>query len=578
MENLSAHRSPTESKPTTVKSSTDLTELRQLILGSELRKLSAEEMGQVLPEAIHVSSDASEKLTTAIFPTVEEAIKTSVNKDLNVLSEALFPVIGPATRKAVSVAIQNLTQSLNQSLDNSLSPQSFKWRFEAFRTGKSFAEVVLLRTLLYQVEQVLLIHKETGLVLHRVESGTATVQDPELVSAMLTAIQDFVKDSFTVQTGGSLGTLEVGDLTIWIEEGPSAVLACIIRGNAPQDLRLTIQKSIEKIHIAFAKELVAFQGSNAPFEASESYLQDCLQSKYKDKSEKPSPILKMTVGLLVIGLGIWGLLTYQDHQKWSHYVEALEKQPGLIVLQTSHLNGKHYIIGMRDPIATDPVKVMRDAGYKPTDIVSKWKPFISLEPRLLENRAKVQLKPPRQVSLTVDELGVLEISGIAPHAWIQSIHQLLPSLTGVTQLNDTKLDSIEQQSFKALRKELENTAIFFSSGRTKAEEEEASQLEEIAREIQLCIKLSELLNQDIQIRIQGFADNQGSEEGNTFISRERADWVRKELLKKGIHPNHLKAEVANASLIHSTLQTEEELKQSRKVTIKVIIKGKQKNN
>lgn len=577
MKNLSeTHRfSPSPSKQSHIaQSEEDLTELRQLILGSELRQLSAAEMGQVLPEAIHVSSDAGEQLTTAIFPTVEEAIKTSVNKDLNVLSEALFPVIGPATRKAVTAAIQNLTQSLNQGLENSLSPQSFKWRFEAFRTGKSFAEIVLLRTLLYQVEQVLLIHKETGLVLHRLESGTATVQDPELVSAMLTAIQDFVKDSFSVQTGSSLGTLEVGDLTIWIEEGPSAVLACIIRGNAPQDLRLTIQKTIEKIHLTFAKELVGFKGNNAPFETSESYLQDCLQSKYKVKSEKSSPILKVTVGLLVLGLGIWGLLAYQDHQKWSHFVEKLERQPGIIVLQTTKLDGKHSIVGMRDPMAIDPVEVLQASGYKPTDIISQWKPFISLEPALLTSRAKVKLNPPQQVSLNINDKGVLEIAGTASQEWIQSMHPLIPSLTGVTQINETRLDSIERQSFKELQQQLEDTVILFDSGRTRLEEKEAVQLEKIAEKIRSCIKLSKTLNLDIQFRIQGFTDSQGSKEGNKFIGQERADWIQEQLLKKEIKSNHLKAEAANESLMQKLPQSKEALKQNRKVTIKVTTKIK----
>jgi outer membrane protein OmpA-like peptidoglycan-associated protein len=577
MEKFSASRPSSEPKHLQNKltdENEDLTELRQLILGSSLQKLSAEEIGQALPDAIHSSSETDEKLTTAIFPTIEAAIKTSVNKDLNILSEALFPVIGPATRKAVSVAIQNLTQSLNQGLDNSLSPQSFKWRFEAFRTGKSFAEIVLLRTLLYQVEQVLLIHKETGLVLHRLESGTATVQDPELVSAMLTAIQDFVKDSFSVPTGSSLGTLEVGDLTIWIEEGPSAVLACIIRGNAPQDLRLTIQRAIENIHLTFDKELSRFQGNNAPFEATDSYLQDCLQSQYRTKSEKPSPTLKIMVGLLFLGLGIWGLLSYQDHQKWSHYVEALEQQPGIIVLQTSYLDGKHYVIGMRDPMAINPTKVLQENGYKSTDIMSKWKPFISLEPALLESKAKAQLKPPSQVSLKVDETGVLEIKGVAPQAWIESINQLSPSLIGITQVKTKKLDSIEQQSLKDLQQKLENRVILFSSGRTKIDNVQVEQFSKLAKEIQSCIKFSTILNQNIQFQILGFADSQGSKEGNKFISRERAEWVLEELLLQGIAPNYLKADIVSNKLTRPSIQTEELLKQSRKVMLKVIIKDK----
>jgi OOP family OmpA-OmpF porin len=72
----------------------------------------------------------------------------------------------PGIQKAVAAAISEMTQSLDQTLEHELSPKSFKWRLEAKLTGKSFAEVVLLHTLLYQVEQVFLSHKESGLVLN----------------------------------------------------------------------------------------------------------------------------------------------------------------------------------------------------------------------------------------------------------------------------------------------------------------------------------------------------------------------------------------------------------------------------
>ena len=43
--------------------------------------------------------------------------------------------------------------------------QGLKWRVESIRTGRPFAEIVLMHSLLYRVEQVFLIHRETGLVL-----------------------------------------------------------------------------------------------------------------------------------------------------------------------------------------------------------------------------------------------------------------------------------------------------------------------------------------------------------------------------------------------------------------------------
>ncbi len=256
-----------------------LAQLRQLLFNEEQVRLNqlqerldnpqlhAEDLSKVLPEAIILLSlQRQGKLTKAITPTVEEAIQLSVKQDINIIANAIFPVIGPAIRKAINVAISTLVQSLNQTLEHSLSPQSFKWRLEAKQTGKTFAEVVLLRTLLYRVEQVFLIHKNTSLILQHMVVELVAAQDADLVSAMLRAIQDFVQDSFNVQQGDGLETLRFGELTIWIEEGSEAILAGVIRGNAPQELRLVFQDVIEKIHNDFRPQLTAFEYRQSIFD------------------------------------------------------------------------------------------------------------------------------------------------------------------------------------------------------------------------------------------------------------------------------------------------------------------------
>ena len=60
---------------------------------------------------------------------------------------------------------------------------------------------MLKHTLVYRVEHVFLIHRHTGLLIANAASQDATSQDPQLVSSMLSAIQDFVRDSFAEQQG-----------------------------------------------------------------------------------------------------------------------------------------------------------------------------------------------------------------------------------------------------------------------------------------------------------------------------------------------------------------------------------------
>ncbi|MGB3650848.1 MAG: OmpA family protein, partial [Rivularia sp. (in: cyanobacteria)] len=271
----------------------ELSELRSLLLGIEPPKLhrfyekldnpqvDAEDISKMLPEAVILRTMQDDRLSNAMVPSIEQAIDSSVKKDINVLSEAIFPIMGPAMRKAIATALDQMLESFNQTLEHSVSPQSLKWRIEARQTGKSFAEVVLLRTLVYRVEQIFLIHKHSGLMLQHILAPMVSAEDPSLVSAMLSAIQDFVKDSFDVPKHEGLHTLKFGELTIWIEEGPSSVLAGIIRGNAPEELRFVFQSTIENIHQKLGKEINDFAGDTEPFEASQPYLQACLESRYQ---------------------------------------------------------------------------------------------------------------------------------------------------------------------------------------------------------------------------------------------------------------------------------------------------------
>jgi hypothetical protein len=201
----------------------ELTELRRLLFGPEQARLDAlqrhleqipqagvETVSEVLPQAIVRRSQQDLQLSHALAPTIEDAIKVSVKRDPRPLVEAIFPVMGPAIRKAIVQALEGMIQSLNASLEYSVSPRGWLWRWEALRTGKPFAEVVLLRTLIYRVEQVFLIHKHTGLLLQHVAGPAATSGDPDMISSMLTAIQDFVHDAFTVRSDEVLDTFRVG--------------------------------------------------------------------------------------------------------------------------------------------------------------------------------------------------------------------------------------------------------------------------------------------------------------------------------------------------------------------------------
>lgn len=524
-----------------------LAQLRQLLFNEEQVQLNqlqerldnpqlhAEDLSKVLPEAIILLSlQRQGKLTKAITPTVEEAIQLSIKQDINIIANAIFPVIGPAIRKAINVAISTLVQSLNQTLEHSLSLQSFKWRLEAKQTGKSFAEVVLLRTLLYRVEQVFLIHKNTSLVLQHIVADLVAAQDADLVSAMLRAIQDFVQDSFNVQQGDGLETLRFGELTIWIEEGSEAILAGVIRGNAPQELRLVFQDVIEKIHNDFRPQLTAFDGDNEPFEASREYLDECLQAQYAIKKEKSSPLLPIIGGSILLALAAWVFISYQENQRWTAYIDKLNQQPGMVVTGYEKRHGKYQVFGLRDPLATDPLQILQATKINPKAVVSHWEPYLSFEPSIFTARIHQILQPPPTVSLKIDGNGVLSAQGSADRKWIVDTQKLVTAIPGITNYNDRKLVQIDYQQLQNLKQNIEKQIIIFQEGNSTLIPGQEQKIKNLVRDINELSNAAPLHNKVARIQIIGHTSASGAEDKNLLMSQDRAYAMLSKLKSQGL--------------------------------------------
>ena len=138
--------------------------------------------------------------------------------------------MGPAIRKAISEALKSMLQSMNNAIDTSLSPSA---RYKAWRAGVPLAEWVLRKNIIYRVNEVYLIDPRSGLLIDHLHHPDVSHKDEDAVSAMLTAIQDFVKDSFASESLGGLDSAVIGEYTVWLSQGPHAMLACLIRGVPP---------------------------------------------------------------------------------------------------------------------------------------------------------------------------------------------------------------------------------------------------------------------------------------------------------------------------------------------------------
>ena len=225
--------------------------------------------------------------------------------------------------------------------------------------------IVLLNTLHYRVEQLLLIHAETGLLLQHVAVNPGGVQDADQVSAMLTAIRDFVHDSFKVGGTESLDAFRVGDLSVMVEQSPYAVLAGVVRGTAPHQVRLMFREALESIHLLLGGELKAFTGDSAPFVKARPVLEACLVSERRQPSTAPAYRRWIALATLVLlALGAWTLSSFAT-SAMAAVCRSSCPEPGLIVLSSGRRGGRHFVAGLRDPLATDPASFMAAAQVDP---------------------------------------------------------------------------------------------------------------------------------------------------------------------------------------------------------------------
>lgn len=401
----------------------------------ELRKIlvQPEEVGDVLPSALKKRARRDNQLAEATLPIVEENIRQSVQRNPKILAEAIFPIIGPAIRKAIAEALGAMVQSLNQTLEQSVSPKGLRWRIEAWQTGKPFGEVVMLNTLLYRVEQVFLIHKETGILLQHVSANSSENKDADMVSAMLTAIQDFVQDSFHGTENATLDALKVRELSVWIEHSPHAILAAVIRGNAPLNLREILIESIEKVQFQYENEFDEFKGETELFDDSRPILQDCLRLQAGESEQKKTKIFtpfNALAGILGILIVVGGFFYIRDYWRWSNYLERLRAENGIVVTQTNRGFFTHEIEGLRDELAIDPNTILGEYGYAAEDVRARWKNYQDLSEPIILERAKRVLKPPPDVKLKLEN-GVLSVSGNAPNDWLLEARTIAKSLAGI---------------------------------------------------------------------------------------------------------------------------------------------------
>ena len=598
----------------------ELERLRELILGDQSAHLDAlyrrvedpesrtGDVAEVLPGAMNrVIADpvTQPEIERPIVDTIRGAIK----RDTESFAEALFPVLGPAIRWAVSDALKSLVQRINAALEHSFTIKGLRWRLEAARSGVPFAQIVLRETMLYAVQEVFLIQPHSGLVLASARRADTLVLDEDAFSAMLTAIQAFIQDSLGMPEDEKLRSAELGDRSLWVVNGPDAVLACLVIGSPPHEVRNSLLDALEGIHAHWGDQLglPPEQLTNRP--AIEHVLADTLSEEVAEgkggSGSTRSFLLWGVVGLALLAFLAWGAWeTYKDRRLEREIAQLFEAQPGYVLAAHESDSGTLHFRGLRDPLADPPEALLQSAGIGTQDIILSFRHYQSLEQDFVLRRLRASLGGESAVALSLNgsTLGVSGSLTSAQYAVLQSLpgshplivavdftqvrlapreaeaqarrqlnapdsvsisasddYLLVAGISGVAWFREARANTVPIDGwtldFAPLRVALADrldALLSGTSGRVllftrlfDLAPAAQNQLDALGREITEMQGLAAVLDTDLAVRLVGYTDGLGASDRNSEIALGRARAVQAELVSRGVDPAVIATEVGS---------------------------------
>lgn len=262
---------------------------------------------QRFPELTQIATDSTPaQMAEALAPVFGKAARLNIEKSPDELVGALSPIIVNLVVRVIRDAIHDLQRQIDARLQSAISSQRSLRLLVARLQGVSSAELTLRDALPGEIREIFLIQRGSGLLIAHESGGTGSV-DSDLISGMLTAIRDFVNDSFEASDSASeLDEIQYGDQRIIIRSGTEIYIAVVINGVEPEGFRAQLWQLVTQLEGRYRPRLAAYSGDPATLPADlPQWLTDWRESV--SHNPKPSP-MPATSKKVLLGLGCGGLL------------------------------------------------------------------------------------------------------------------------------------------------------------------------------------------------------------------------------------------------------------------------------
>jgi hypothetical protein len=237
--------------------------LRDILLDEERTRLETE-IDSLKAEIVQLKGQLADRdaLAATIAPVLGGAIRKQIRESREEMIDALYPIIGQLVVRAVSEAVRDLARAIDARLRTAMDAKNVWRRIRAWIAGVPEAELALREALPFNIAELFVIHRETGLLLWHTSQDPVIAHDSELISAMLTAIQDFAGHALgSGDQDGRLDELQYDNRLIILEAGRWSYVAVVVDGIPPLDFRSDLRRRILEFDHANEETLRAFDGN-----------------------------------------------------------------------------------------------------------------------------------------------------------------------------------------------------------------------------------------------------------------------------------------------------------------------------
>ena len=315
-------------------------------------RLLSQHIAQVIE---HSAQTHLPELSQALQRVISPILSREIEENKKSMIDILYPIMGGMISKYVSQSFKELLERINAKIEEGFSIGKYRRKIKATMTGVSESELLLKENAHAHINSLMVIHKETGLLIAEVRSQESGIEDAHMVASMASAIKDFINDWIGAHPGdrSEVEILSYGQETLYIESAGSVYIIAFLDAEPDAIQRLETNRffaALLRDHTPFFQK---FDGDDSAVEVEEvsTKMAHFLQQKSEKNTDEPSrgnTIRYLGWGVLAAAIIYGGYLLFGHYQLY-RLEQAIRTQTGQRIT-IREANGKINVQGNVDTI------------------------------------------------------------------------------------------------------------------------------------------------------------------------------------------------------------------------------------